>query len=213
MELISADNKIFIYKLTTDNGGAPCVYNGLLSLAICKPKIRSIADENNWIVGFGGKLTLGERLIYIALITKKLANGKYYKESEYFNRPDCIYRWDEPRKKYYWKKSKYYHKDGLWLEHDLGSMSSSYDKANTILSEHFVYLGKNGDDLYKSKYPQIKILIEKLKRNHRVNYSLPLREEIIELIKEYMEYNSSSIPSENDFSKLCNNEDDCYCFC
>lgn len=32
--------KIYFYKLTADNGGAPCVQDGLLSLAICKPMIR-----------------------------------------------------------------------------------------------------------------------------------------------------------------------------
>jgi len=37
------NNDIFMYKLTTDNGGAPCVENELLSLCICKPKIRMSA--------------------------------------------------------------------------------------------------------------------------------------------------------------------------
>jgi hypothetical protein len=35
--------KIYIYKLTSDDGGAPCVRDGILSLAICKPWIRSVA--------------------------------------------------------------------------------------------------------------------------------------------------------------------------
>jgi hypothetical protein len=33
------------YKLTADNGGAPCVRYGLLSLAICKPMIRKTARD------------------------------------------------------------------------------------------------------------------------------------------------------------------------
>jgi len=36
--------KIYFYKLTCDDGGAPCVQDGLLSLAICKPMIRSTAE-------------------------------------------------------------------------------------------------------------------------------------------------------------------------
>ena len=28
-------NAIYFYKLTTDNGGAPCVYGSVLSLAVC----------------------------------------------------------------------------------------------------------------------------------------------------------------------------------
>ena len=45
-------NRFFLYKLTTDNGGAPCVTPDLLTLAICKPKVRSAADLRDWIFGF-----------------------------------------------------------------------------------------------------------------------------------------------------------------
>lgn len=31
---------IYVYKMVADNGGAPCVTGNLLSLAICKPKIK-----------------------------------------------------------------------------------------------------------------------------------------------------------------------------
>ena len=44
--------KIYIYKLTTDNGGAPCIKDGTLSLAICKPAIRSTAVKDHIILGF-----------------------------------------------------------------------------------------------------------------------------------------------------------------
>ena len=37
-------SKSFVYKLTVDNGGAPCVSEDLLTLAICKPSVRSAAD-------------------------------------------------------------------------------------------------------------------------------------------------------------------------
>ena len=35
--------RIYLYKLTNDDGGAPCVHDGLLTLAICKPMIRTAA--------------------------------------------------------------------------------------------------------------------------------------------------------------------------
>lgn len=34
--------RVYIYKLTGDDGGAPCVCDGILSLAICKPAIRAV---------------------------------------------------------------------------------------------------------------------------------------------------------------------------
>ena len=49
---------IYIYKMVADNGGAPCVAAGLLSLAICKPMIRKSAAKGSLIFGFGGKAYL-----------------------------------------------------------------------------------------------------------------------------------------------------------
>ena len=66
---------IYFYKMTVDNGGAPYASEKLLSLAICKPMIRSTARERNWIFGFGGK-NYGEKLVYVAIVTERLENGK-----------------------------------------------------------------------------------------------------------------------------------------
>ena len=38
---------IYVYKIVADIGGAPCVKNNLLSLAICKPKIRKTAGKGS----------------------------------------------------------------------------------------------------------------------------------------------------------------------
>ncbi|MCC6277283.1 MAG: hypothetical protein IT289_05135 [Oligoflexia bacterium] len=63
--------KFYIYKMTVDSGGAPCVFRGTLSLAICKPAIRSSCTVGNWIFGFGSKKKC-EKLIYIAEIRSKI---------------------------------------------------------------------------------------------------------------------------------------------
>jgi len=73
---------IYVYKMVTDNGGAPCVVGNLLSLAICKPKIRKSAKTGALIFGFGGK-KYRERLIYIARVTDKLEGPTYYQRREY----------------------------------------------------------------------------------------------------------------------------------
>ena len=69
--MLAAEPDIYVYKIVADNGGAPCVRNNLLSLAICKPKIRRTAGKGSFIFGFGGK-EYKERLIYIARVTAKL---------------------------------------------------------------------------------------------------------------------------------------------
>ena len=38
--------QVYIYKLTVDDGGAPCVHDGVWTLAICKPAIRSTAEAD-----------------------------------------------------------------------------------------------------------------------------------------------------------------------
>lgn len=65
--------RFFFYKLTVDNDGAPCVVDGLLSLAICKPMIRRTAFPGDLIFGFAANsLHADNRLIYIARVTEKI---------------------------------------------------------------------------------------------------------------------------------------------
>jgi hypothetical protein len=84
----------WVYKLTYDTGAAPHVRDGLLSLAICKPKIRLGAVPGDVIFGFGGRsrrAIRGERLIYAAQVTSKLAApGEYYEQPQYRGRWHCI---------------------------------------------------------------------------------------------------------------------------
>ena len=82
---------IYSYKLTTDNGSAPCIQDNKLSLAICKPKIRKTAKINDYLIGISANsMNLGgNKIIYIAKITDKILLQDYYKL--YSNRNDCIY--------------------------------------------------------------------------------------------------------------------------
>lgn len=202
-------SNIYVYKLTTDNGGAPCVFEGKLTLAICKPIIRKSIYPNDWIVGFGGKSTLGERLIFIAEIEKNLKDGRYYKTEVFFARPDCIYRWDNKEEEYYWEKGKKYHRHGKFLEHDLGIKDNNYDRANVLISDNFNYFGKNGTEEYKLIFPLVKTLVEGLTQGHRVNHPKDLRNELIKLINFYKLKNGGNIPSQSDKGLVCNNSKDC----
>ena len=77
-------HRIYIYKLTSDDGGAPCVRDGILSLAICKPAIRSVAKHGSIVLGFAGNdLYKGNCLIYAATVTKNLDGRKYFSEPRY----------------------------------------------------------------------------------------------------------------------------------
>jgi hypothetical protein len=170
--------KYYIYKMTVDDGGAPCVRDGVLSLAICKPAIRSTAARGNIILGFAGnRLYAGNCLIYAARVTDKLDAREYFSESRYVVRPDSIYHWDGHR--FEWKSNSRFHSP-FDLAHDVGE-GPGYSRANVLLSEtpgNFRYFGANCPLDYKKDYSLLKSFIEQLGQGHRVTFEPALRGEI-----------------------------------
>ena len=191
--------KIYIYKMTVDNGGAPCVSGDILSLAICKPAIRSTAESGNIILGFAGNdLYKDNRLIYVARVTDKLDSRNYSSESRYAARPDSIYQWDGRR--FQWKSGSKFHLPSD-LEHDLGQ-APDYDRANVLLSEgmdNFRYFGANCPVDYK-RYLHLKLLIGKLGRAYRVhNFEPEVQQELNgfteELLRTTWVYRETATPN------------------
>ena len=132
-------SRFFVYKLTTDNGGAPCVTPDLLTLALCKPAVRSTADLGDWIFGFGDNQYIGNRLIYIAKVTGKLVDGAYYGARTFWSRPDCIYRWTKAGALKPKAKPRY-HGSAEDTRKDVG-FHPYYRRANVLLSTDFRYFG------------------------------------------------------------------------
>src|ERR1700710_872870 len=99
--------RTYLYKLTSDRGGAPCAppplagADPLLSLAICKPAVRRTAQPGDRILGLTSRI-LEQRdgyppigVIYAAVVTDVLDATAYYGPASPFRgRPDCIYRYD-----------------------------------------------------------------------------------------------------------------------
>jgi hypothetical protein len=169
-------SRIYFYKLTADNGGAPCVRDSLLSLAICKPKIRMNAKPCDFVFGFAANsLCSDNRLIYIAHISDRACDGTYYRDTKFTKRPDCIYRWRNGRFERR-KDARYHEKEGD-LTHDLGTYPD-YPKATVLLSNDFRYFGGDGSAEYKSGYPRLKAAVEHLGQGERVNHPEELYAEL-----------------------------------
>jgi hypothetical protein len=165
----------YFYKLTRDDGGAPCVRNGILSLAICKPFIRASAEVGDMIFGFAANsLSPDNRLIYIARVTGKLCNGEYYKTRCYQNRGDRIY--EAVGNCFVRRTDAKFHDGPENLVHDLGQ-APHYKRANVLLSDDFRYFGDHGSADYKREFRRIKCAVEQLARGHRVHLSEVLRDE------------------------------------
>ena len=170
--------KVYFYKLTGDNGGAPCVASKLLTLAICKPMMRRKAEIGDLIFGFAANsLHKDNRLIYVACMTGKLCDGEYYKDSEYAKRSDCIYTFEAGR--YFWKNGSVHHCSED-LEHDLGTYPD-YPNANVLLSTDFRYFGKAASANYRTEFPLVYQAVRHLGRGHRVWHTLALHAELLRL--------------------------------
>lgn len=165
--------RIFVYKMTTDNGGAPCVMNSLLSLAICKPMIRRKAKVGDWIIGLGGK-NLGEGIIYVAHVTCT-AGGEYYQDRRFARRPDCIYHCRDGGLTR--KKSAAYHENPANVATDLGT-GPEYRNARVLLSSDFLYFGKRKETLAED----FKAFADSIGRGHRVNHAPVRREALLSMI-------------------------------
>jgi hypothetical protein len=48
-------DRVMGYKLTNDTGFAPNPFHGYLTLATCKPMIRSTRKKGDWVAGFASK--------------------------------------------------------------------------------------------------------------------------------------------------------------
>jgi hypothetical protein len=165
--------------MTTDNGGAPCVTRSLLSLAICKPRIRTQATKGSLIFGFGAnEEPMERRLIYIAEITElPLKSGDYYRK--FRDRPDCIYEWRETGS-LMWRRGSRFHKNGSERKSDIG-LPPNYPKATVLLSRNFRYFGRAGTTDYAEEFPLINATIRKLGRWYEVHHTRKLRAELLRL--------------------------------
>jgi hypothetical protein len=206
---MNSSKPIYVYKMTSDNGGAPCVYEGLLSLAICKPKIRKVAPIGSLIFGFGGK-DLDDRLIYVARVTGKLVDGCYYRAKCFHTRPDCIHR--DKNSQTVMAKNARYHTDGSQIEKDVGSR---FENANVLLSHDFRYLGASGTANYKKSYQDLSDVLDDLMQGHRVNHDRKVYKELGELKRDLWNNHSFTDQGEHsdkDVTKPCNRESKCVRF-
>ena len=173
---------IFVYKMTTDDGGAPCVQDKTISLCLCKPRIRMSAKENDWIIGMGGKSVkkLRDRPIYVMQVEKRVNGKDYYAQNgEYWNREDCAYKWDDNNGNYTYKEGAKYHPlEDKMMGDDLGREKSGYPRAFCLVSSKFVYFGDSEKEIwknneYKSKFRDIEAIqkiYEELPRDYKKNH-------------------------------------------
>ena len=156
--------KTFVYKLKTDNGGAPCTTRDLLTLAICKPAIRSAANVGDWIFGFGDNVGLENRLIYIAEVNGKLTGSAYYLADLFSARSDCIYKRDNEGHLVRRRGAAFHTESDK--RHDVGDFPN-YRRANVVLSTNFRYFGHRASPAIPE---ELREFVHRMGQGHRSSF-------------------------------------------
>lgn len=141
-------NRLFTYTIPHDDGAAPNPFNGLCTLAICKPRIRSAASVGDWVAGLGSKDApsgdLSGKLVYAMKVKEKITLEQYdarcraewpsripeTKSSNLQDRlGDCIYDYTSGQPKL--RPSV----------HSQENMETDLSGVNVLIAEEFYYFG------------------------------------------------------------------------
>jgi hypothetical protein len=75
---------VYIYVVDRDFGFAPNPFHGRCTLATCKPIIRRVAQEGDWILGMGGaRLNATGRCVFSMKISRKITFNEYWSNPLY----------------------------------------------------------------------------------------------------------------------------------
>lgn len=146
--------RLFTYTIPVDDGAAPNPFNGMCSLAICKPGIRRVAQEDDWIAGLGSRNApsgdLSGRLVYAMRVEKVLSLEEYGREAatRWSHRipkvqstslverlGDCIYTFDNGAP------------SQCLSVHGQGNIATDLSGKNVLLSNDFYYFGSRAKEL------------------------------------------------------------------
>ncbi len=146
---MQSNPKVYIYRLTSDTGLAPCVDNGLFSLAVCKGgQLRNGKPVNTglrWRIGSENEYstrpvfilgTYKDRLLYLAKVTKVVTMKDYFSGMS-VGRTDDIYSYKDG----VLERNQHLRKQEIHTE--TGRIIRDLAGEYVILSDDFVYLGRD----------------------------------------------------------------------
>ena len=171
--------RTYVYKLTSDRGGAPSApppragEAALLTLSICKPAIRRTAQAGDRILGITSR-ALAESdgypagcVIYAAVIEAAVDAREYYaRRSPFRHRPDCIYRFHQMLGTIEHGGQTPLHADPAYRSRDIGQYPF-YKNGRTLLSREFRYFGRQAVAI-PARYSVLCAMSEALGQGHRV---------------------------------------------
>lgn len=171
--------RTYLYKLTSDRGGAPCAppprpgEGCLLTLSLCKPAIRRTAQPGDRLVGITSQsLTVREgyplsAVIYAAIVSGAHDAREYYAaRSPFRHRPDCIYQFHRASGELTHTGRTQLHAEEAYRARDLGQYPY-YRNGRTLLAHDFRYFGAAVVPI-PQRLHLLTALAESLGQGHRV---------------------------------------------
>src|SRR6266516_7557503 len=144
-------SRVYVYVVARDFGFAPNPFHGYCTLATCKPRIRSTAHVDDWVVGMGGsRLRARGRCVFAMRVTETLTFNEYWSNPIYFDkRPvrngsrkmmvgDNIYHYDSAPPEWHQEDSHHSNVDGS-INPDNLRTDTQADKV--LISRYFFYFG------------------------------------------------------------------------
>ena len=131
--------KMMSYIIKDDYGFAPNPYGGFLTLATCKPVIRSSASVGDILVATGSSAGDYEnRLIYAAKVSRVIDMN------EYFDNP--MYQVKKPSDENKNGDNIYREENGNWIQlhnnlHNKDDMDHDLESTNVLICDDFWYFG------------------------------------------------------------------------
>lgn len=141
----------YSYVLKRDYGFAPNPFYGFLTLATCKPKIRSSAQVGDFIIG-NAPADLDNKLVFMAKVSKVITFNDYWNNQEYACKKPIM---NGSLKKLYGDNIYYQLGNGEWMQENShhsnqdGSINTdnlTRDTGTTdhvLIADEFFYFGKS----------------------------------------------------------------------
>ncbi len=200
--------KIYIYVVDRDLGFAPNPFHGVCSLATCKPDIRSVAKEDDWVFGVGGKrLKAVGKLVFAMKVTRKLNFDEYWKDSKFRIKRsvrngtkkimvgDNIYSKDETTGDWIQAHSHHSYPDGTT---NFLNLKKDTRRPYVLLSNHFYYFGSSAPII---PFTSFKDFIYQNHRKHRTYRQSQAQELISWLENNYGSLINKVLADPFDFDK------------
>jgi hypothetical protein len=197
--------RLHSYVVARDYGFAPNPFFGICTLATCKPRIRSVAQIGDWVVGTGSKKRKREKFIVYAMrVTGAMTFNQYWTDPRFQEKKPNL----RGSKKQAFGDNIYFKElnTAKWRQADShhsltdGSVNESNVVADTatdriLFSDDFIYWGGSGPPLpheflnYGARHVNLCVV-----RNHKNDFPPEFLEKFIIWIRSLNEQGYAGEP-------------------